>query len=170
MSFCHPQISLPTFCSIEEGTMQRRIDPSILEMALVGYQAELQKIQEKIAAIRKQLGGRVNIPVLAPAVSSGGSRPKRQMSAAGKRRIAEAQKKRWRKFHAKQTATTAKKAAPKRKLSPAWRATLAANLAKARAGRRLKKRLRTIRVLAARPLEHLRRPNRESTGAPHCAF
>jgi hypothetical protein len=113
--------------------MQRKLDPTILEAALVGYQAELQKIQEKIAAIRRQLGGRV--AALVPAISSDGSRPKRQMSAAAKRRIAEAQKKRWRKFHAQQKgqAATAKKAAPKRKLSPARRAALAANLAKARA-------------------------------------
>jgi hypothetical protein len=121
--------------------MQKKFDPSILEAALVGYQAELQKIDEKLTAIRKQLGGRVNIPVLTPAVSSDGSRPKRQMSASGKRRIAEAQKKRWRKFHAKQKAASAtpKKAAPKRKLSPARRAALAANLAKARAAKAAKK-------------------------------
>ena len=120
--------------------MQRTIDPSILEAALVGYRAELQKIQEKMSAIRKQLGGRVNITAPAPAVSDG-FRPKRQMSAVGKRRIAEAQKKRWRKFHAKQKAATvtAKKAAPKRKLSPATRAKLAANLAKARAAKAAKK-------------------------------
>jgi hypothetical protein len=121
--------------------MQRKIDPTILEAALVGYQAELQRIDEKMSAIRKHLGGRVNIAALAPAVSSDGSRPKRQMSAAARKRIAEAQKKRWAEFHAmkKGHALTAKKAAPKRKLSPARRAALAANLAKARAAKAAKK-------------------------------
>ena len=120
--------------------MQRKIDPSILEMALVGYQAELQKIDEKMTAIRKQLGVRVNIPVLASAVSDG-SGPKRRMSAAARKRIAEAQKKRWRKFHAqhKGAGATPKKATAKRKLSPARRAALAANLAKARTAKAAKK-------------------------------
>ena len=116
--------------------MQRKFDPSILEAALVGYTAERQKIQEKMTAIRKHRGGRVNIatPVT---VASNGSGPKRRMSAAARKRIALAQKKRWAEFHAmkKRHALTAKKAAPKRKLSPARRAALAANLAKARAAK-----------------------------------
>ena len=120
--------------------MRRKFDHAILEAALVGYQVELQKIQEKITAIRKQLGGRVNIAAQAPAVSDGSER-RGQMSAAARKRIAEAQKKRWRKFHATRKAATgtAKEAAPKRNLSPARRAALAANLAKARAAKAAKK-------------------------------
>ena len=120
--------------------MRRTIGPSILEAALLGYTAELHRIDEKITAIRKQLGGRVIIT--APVnVGSDGPGPKRQMSAAARKRIALAQKKRWAKFHAKQKAAGAspKKAAPKRKLSPAARAKLAANLAKARAAKAAKK-------------------------------
>jgi hypothetical protein len=107
-------------------------------MALIGYLAELQKIEEKMSAIRKQLGGRVSIT--SPSFS-GGAGPKRQMSAAARKRIAEAQKKRWRAFHAQKKAATggAKKMAPKRELSPAARAKLAANLAKARAAKAAKK-------------------------------
>jgi hypothetical protein len=53
------------------------------------------------------------------------------MSAAGRRRIAAAQRKRWKAFH------TAHKvmATPKRKLSPAAREKLAENAAKARAAK-----------------------------------
>jgi hypothetical protein len=119
--------------------MQRKIDSATLEMALVGYTAELQKIEEKIIAIRKHLRGRVNITTAAT-VDSNGSEPKGRMSAAGKRRIAEAQKKRWRKFHAQQgKVATSKKTAPKRKLSPAAKAKLVANLVKARAAKAAKK-------------------------------
>jgi hypothetical protein len=109
-------------------------------MALVGYAAELQKIEGKITAIRKQLGGRVNTTIAAT-VASNGSGPKRQMSAAARRRIAAAQRKRWRKFRAMQKgkAATSKKTAPKRKLSPAAKAKLVANLAKARAAKAAKK-------------------------------
>jgi hypothetical protein len=85
--------------------MQRKIDSATLEMALVGYTAELRKIEEKVTAIRKHLRGGAKIPVVAPAVSDG-SGPKRRLSWAARKRIAAAQKKRWREFHAKQKAAT----------------------------------------------------------------
>ena len=120
--------------------MQRKIDPSILQAALVGYQAELQKIQEKMSAIRKQLGGHVNI-TSPTTVTSNGSGRRDRLSAAARKRIALAQRKRWAEFHAKQKAAgaTPKKATAKRTLSPARRAALAANLAKARAAKAAKK-------------------------------
>jgi hypothetical protein len=77
------------------------------------------------------------------------SRPKRKLSAAGRRAISEATKKRWAAFHVAQeggkpkagTKAPAKataKAAPKRKLSAAAKAKLVANLAKARAAKKAK--------------------------------
>src|SRR5207247_7699599 len=36
--------------------MQRQVDRPVLEMALVGYEAERRKISDQIAAIQKQLG------------------------------------------------------------------------------------------------------------------
>jgi hypothetical protein len=119
--------------------MQRKFDSATLEMALVGYTAELRKIEEKMTAIRKHLHGRVNIATAATVASNGSGR-KGRMSAAGKRRIAEAQKKRWRKFHAQQEGkvATSKKTASRRKLSPAAKAKLVANLVKARAAKAAK--------------------------------
>ncbi len=64
-----------------------------LQMALVGYQIERQKIEDKIKSIEAQLGGRK-----APQAAANGNaadRPKRVLSAAARRRIAAAQKKRW---------------------------------------------------------------------------
>jgi hypothetical protein len=62
------------------------------------------------------------------------------MSAAAKKRIAAGQKKRWAAFHANDTKpVAAKKAAPKRKMSPERKAALVANLAKARAARAAKR-------------------------------
>jgi hypothetical protein len=62
------------------------------------------------------------------------------MSAAAKKRIAAAQKARWKKFHAEQKPATGKSApAPKKKMSPGRKAALSANLAKARAARAAKR-------------------------------
>ena len=68
-------------------------DTKTLEMALVGYQIERQKIEEKIKAIEAQLGGK-KTPQTAAAPKSA-DKPKRVMSAAARLRIAAAQKKRW---------------------------------------------------------------------------
>jgi hypothetical protein len=60
-----------------------QVDKLTLEMALVGYEAERQKIEATMAALRKQIGGR---PVGRSAIN--GPRPKRVLSADAKRRIA----------------------------------------------------------------------------------
>jgi hypothetical protein len=62
-------------------------------MALIGYQFEKQKIEEKIRAIEAQLKGkRVS---LSAAPGAGAETPKRILSPAARKRIAMAQKKRW---------------------------------------------------------------------------
>jgi hypothetical protein len=101
-------------------------------MALIGYEAERQKIEAAMAAIRKQVDGHGATPAV-----DGDHRPKRVMSAAAKRRIAAAQRKRWSAFHAEKKSGSAK-TAPKRKLSAATRAKPAVNLVKARAARAAK--------------------------------
>lgn len=67
-------------------------DPTTLAMALVGYEIEKQKIEDKIRQIRAQLGGR---GAGAPAGAKGGPRRKRTLSASARKRIAAAQRKRW---------------------------------------------------------------------------
>jgi hypothetical protein len=118
--------------------MPKQLDRSILEMALIGYQRSLENIQAKIADIQRQLG--IRSPKAARAVAAGEAKPKRQMSAGARKRIALAQKKRWAAFHqATAPAPAPKKAVAKRKLSPARKAALVANLAKARAAKAAKK-------------------------------
>jgi hypothetical protein len=118
--------------------MPKPLDRSVLEMALIGYQRSLENIQEKMADIQRQLGAR---PAKAAAsVTTGEAKPKRQMSAGARKRIALAQKKRWAEFHqAKEPAPAPKKTIAKRKLSPARKAALLANLAKARAAKAAKR-------------------------------
>ena len=69
-------------------------DRTLLSMALVGYEIEKKKIEDKIREIRAQLGGaRVSRKL---AESPDGTAPKRrELSVAARRRIAAAQKKRW---------------------------------------------------------------------------
>ena len=69
-------------------------DTATLQMALVGYQIERQKIDERIREIQNQLKGKA--VAAAPAVGEKAvTVGKRVLSPAARRRIALAQKKRW---------------------------------------------------------------------------
>lgn len=81
-------------------------DVTTLQMALVGYQYEKQKIEERIREIQAQLKGRHVV-----SASAGGEKKvtgvKRVLSPAARKRIAAAQKKRWAE-HRKRIAAQAK--------------------------------------------------------------
>ena len=66
-------------------------DVALLQAALVGYQSELTRIDLAIGEIRVRLGQAGAAPVSEAPVQ----RPRRKMSAAARKRIAAAQKKRW---------------------------------------------------------------------------
>ena len=85
----------------------------LLSAALVGYQHQLEGIQARIAEIRSVLG------LKAPA----NARPKWTMSAAGRARIAAAQRARW---AASKKQAAPKREKPKRRLSAAGRAAIVA--------------------------------------------
>jgi hypothetical protein len=71
-------------------------DQALLEAALIGYQHQADQLAEKIADIRRQLGAKPAAKAAkAPAVPG----KKRKMSAAARKRIAVAQKKRWAEYH-----------------------------------------------------------------------
>ena len=68
-------------------------DLSTLQMALVGYQVEKERVREKIREIQVRLKGKA-----APSPASAAPKPagvKRVLSAAARKRISAAQKKRW---------------------------------------------------------------------------
>lgn len=82
-------------------------DLTTLQMALVGYQIEKQKIEDKIGQIQARLKGkRRPLPSAAGKKAPGA---KRVLSAAARRRIAAAQRKRWA-AHRKRMAQAAKAA------------------------------------------------------------
>jgi len=81
-------------------------DITTLQMALVGYQVEKQKIEDRIGEIQSELKGRhVATHGGAAGKKTGGA--KRVLSPAARRRIALAQKKRWAE-HRKRAAAAAK--------------------------------------------------------------
>jgi hypothetical protein len=115
--------------------MRRQIDHSILEMALVGYNAKLEEVIQKMADIERQLGVRSKSAAI-PGASADATiavKPRRKLRAAGKKAIRAALKKRWAAFHAQGGKAIAKPA--RKAMSPAAKARLAANLAKARAAK-----------------------------------
>jgi hypothetical protein len=71
-------------------------DHALLEAALIGYQHQADQLAEKIAEIRRHLGGKT--PSAAPKTAAAPAK-KRSMSAAARKRIAAAQKKRWAEYH-----------------------------------------------------------------------
>ena len=81
-------------------------DPTTLQMALVGYEIERRRIEDKIRELQSQLKGRngVSAPGAAARKSSG---VKRVLSPAARKRIALAQKKRWAE-HRRRVAAAAK--------------------------------------------------------------
>lgn len=85
----------------------RNEDTTLLSMALVGFEVEKRKIEEKIAELRARMGGqgssgsgKGSAAAAAPEATTG----RRTLSAAARKRIAAAQKKRWAEHRKKQAA------------------------------------------------------------------
>src|SRR5262249_7508524 len=90
--------TLPMLYLSAKGTFMPRgrkaEDLTTLQMALIGYQAERQRIEDKIQELQGRLGGKAESTTSSPAGAKTG-RKKRVLSAAARARIAAAQKKRW---------------------------------------------------------------------------
>src|ERR1035441_7976104 len=117
--------------------MPTKLTPEIITAAIVGFEQQKLHIDTKIAELRSLLTGGPAEPTAAAPDATKGKR--RKMSAAARKRIGDAQRKRWaasKKAAAPSTPATSK---PKRKLSKARKAALVANLAKARAARAVKR-------------------------------
>ena len=117
---------------------EQNLNPEILAAALHGLEAQRARLDAHIAEARRLLGARPQEPT-APAEAP---KPRRKMSAAGRRRIAAATKKRWAEYHrkqaaagqkARQPAAAAKTPRPRRKLSAAARKRMAEGAKKRRA-------------------------------------
>jgi len=102
-------------------------DNTLLEMAIVGYQSQLEGISAKIADIKAQLGkrgpGRPKGTTAATASATIGQpaapTKRRTMSAAGRARVAAAQRARWAALKNRQAKPATPAKPKKRKMSAA---------------------------------------------------
>ena len=81
----------------------RSLDAGILSAALEGLELQKERLDQQIAEVRRLLGGAGRKSVVVEA-----KKPRRKLSAAARKRIAVAQRKRWAEFR-KQKAAAAKK-------------------------------------------------------------
>src|SRR5258705_8451021 len=117
------------FRSHTGSMLTRQLTAEILAAAIEGFEARKVRIDEQIAQVRQLLNG--DRPVVA-STSEPQKQPRRQMSAAARKRIGDAQRKRWAATKP-EAASTVK---PKRKLSAAGRAAIVAALKKRWAAKR----------------------------------
>jgi len=88
---------------------QPKVDNTILEMAIVGYQSQIDRLSAKMGEIRTQLGEHGPGRPKADRIGTDRAGPKKHaMSAAARARISAAQKKRWAAFHKTQRAAASK--------------------------------------------------------------
>ena len=67
--------------------MPQKLSPEIITAAIAGFEAQKERIDARIAELRNMLDHRHSAPEV--------PKPKRKISAASRRRMALAQKKRW---------------------------------------------------------------------------
>ena len=92
--------------------MPTKLTNEILTAAIAGFETQKHRIDGQIAELRRMLSGDRTEAVAAPERKKG----KRKMSAAARKRISEAQRKRWAAVR-HVSAPAAAKPKPKRKLS-----------------------------------------------------
>ena len=102
--------------------MPAKLTNTIIEAAIYGFEAQKRALDVQIAELRAMLSG---APTEAATITSAG-RPRRKMSAAARKKMAEGQRKRWAAAKGEAAAETSAALKPKRKMSAAGRAAIAA--------------------------------------------
>jgi choline dehydrogenase-like flavoprotein len=104
--------------------MPKHVDTELLRAALAGFEQRRTEIDQKMAELRQMIDGAGRAAAPVPALAK---HKKRTISAAGRRRIALAQKKRWAASQAggKAKKTSAATQPKKRVISAAGRARIA---------------------------------------------
>jgi len=85
--------------------MSVELDQSILQAALEGFESQLRRLEAQIAFVRSQVSGAPRVTGAPKAAVNGapktrGRKKGRAVSEEGRKRMAEAQKRRWAKVHA----------------------------------------------------------------------
>src|SRR5262245_27101351 len=106
-------------------TMSTQLTPEIITAAIEGFESQKARIDSQINELRAMLNGRQPTAAAAPQTTK-----RSTMSAAGRKRIAEAQRKRWAAVKGTSEPATPQPPKRKRKLSAAGRAAIVAALKK----------------------------------------
>jgi hypothetical protein len=109
-----------------------KLTPEIINAAVEGFEQQKRRIDAQIAELRKMLTGTPTATAAAPEVPKG----KRRMSAAARKRIGDAQRKRWAESKKTSSPVAPEAPKPKRRLSAAGRAAIVAALKKRWAAKR----------------------------------
>jgi hypothetical protein len=112
-----------------------KLTADIITAAIEGFELQKLRIDDQIAELRAMLPGNSTQDAITPEPPG---RKRRKLSAAARKRMKEAQQRRWAKVRGEFQAAKAEPAKPKRKLSAAAKAKLVANLKKARAAKAAK--------------------------------
>jgi hypothetical protein len=99
------------------------LDPQILDAVLEGLRFQKQQLDRYITEAQRLLGGRGRKPAAAVKEAK---EPRRKMSAASRKRIAVAQKKRWAEYRNRKATAVQEAKEPRRKMSAASRKRVAA--------------------------------------------
>src|SRR5215472_9437324 len=105
--------------------MPTQLTPQVINAAIEGFEGQKRRIDEQISELRAMLNGRQPTAAAAPQTTK---RP--TMSAAGRKRIAEAQRKRWAAVKGALEPAAPEPPKRKRRLSAAGRAAIVAALKK----------------------------------------
>jgi hypothetical protein len=93
------------FFPAKENPMNTIPANELLAAALIGYQAQLRAVDEKIHEIRSEISGSGAVAVVSDGATPAPTGKRSTMSAAAKARIAAAQRKRWAAYHKEQKPT-----------------------------------------------------------------
>jgi|GEM_PF-438152 membrane protein involved in colicin uptake len=98
---------------------KQKLTTEILTAAVLGFEEQKRRIDEQIAEIRQMLDGGRTAPAATPEPTKG---KRRKMSAAARKRIGDAQRKRWAESKGQtESPSSPVTAKPKRKMSAAGR-------------------------------------------------
>ena len=115
---------LPGLCQNDNDNMPPKLTQGIIDAAIEGFENQKRRIDAQIAELRAMLPGANTESTSEPIAN----RPRRKMSAAGRKAVADAQRKRW--ATSKRQAEPKMPPRPKRKLSAAGKAAIVAALKK----------------------------------------
>ncbi len=91
-----------------------RLTPELISAAIEGYESQRARIEQKVAELRAILSGG---PAESAATPEASPRKRRKMSAAGRKAIADAQRKRWAEARKAAEPAPQEAAKPKRRIS-----------------------------------------------------